>query len=444
MKAKTALIIGGGYTGLSCAVSLIECGYTIFLVEKTQELGGLGSTHKLTNGKECEAFYHHFFTHDKLLQEYCKKFLGKEPIFINSTMAIYYKGRHYAWNGLWDLALYPHISLVGKFRFIIATLLLSFEGVPSSILDRYSLSSGMRILYGKDAYEAVWKPMLKGKFGLKINEIPMRWMQGRLKQRLKSRKSGKEYLGYLVGSLRPLTESVKSYIEKSGRGRVCTSSEIETIEHLSAINGYQITIKDHHTLEKCIFSVDEIIFTIPTNAANMILKTSIGKSCQSTYSQQEYFKAYCVIIELKSSLSEYYWTNIADETLFFCGYIEQTRLTGVEEYGGLHLAYLTKYVSIGENQYNLSKRELEDKAVYCLSKLFPKVNLDESIIGISVKIAKEAQVVTGFGFQPPSMDTFKSQGILLGNMSHVYPDERSINNALEVGTKLAENSTKPL
>ena len=39
------------------------------------------------------------------------------------------------------------------------------------------------------------------------------------------------------------------------------------------------------------------------------------------------------MIELKESLSEYYWTNIADRDLFFCGYIEQTRLTGNAEYG---------------------------------------------------------------------------------------------------------------
>ena len=37
------------------------------------------------------------------------------------------------------------------------------------------------------------------------NFIPLRWMQGRLKQRIQSRKQGKEKLGYIEGSLFRLT-----------------------------------------------------------------------------------------------------------------------------------------------------------------------------------------------------------------------------------------------
>ena len=37
------------------------------------------------------------------------------------------------------------------------------------------------------------------------------------------------------------------------------------------------------------------------------------------------------------------------------------------------------------------------------------------------------------------MDYFKNKNIFLGNMSNVYPDERSINNAIKVAYELSNN-----
>ena len=54
-------------------------------------------------------------------------------------------------------------------------------------------------LYGKNCFKYIWEPIIKGKFGEKSHMIPLRWMSGRLKQRLESRVNGKESLGlYLV------------------------------------------------------------------------------------------------------------------------------------------------------------------------------------------------------------------------------------------------------
>lgn len=440
VKSKTALIIGGGYSGLSCAVSLIDNGYKIFLVEKTKTLGGLGRTHLLSNGRECEAFYHHFFTHDKYLLDSCKRFLGSVPDFADGTMAIYYKDKHHPWNGLKDLLLYPHISLVGKVRFIISTLLLSYGIVPASMLDRGSLRHGMRRLFGKDAFYSVWEPMLAGKFGSKLDNIPLRWMQGRLRQRLKSRKGGTERLGYQRGSLGPLTDAITSFITQTGHSEVLCGSSILSIDSNMPQSRYRVQISTHKQDSHRILDIDKILITTSTGIANEILSTAPQSMQLASFANQDYFKAYCVIIEMSTSLSKSYWTNIADESLFFCGYIEQTRLTGTHEYDGLHIAYLTKYVSPGEDDYLLNKEQILERARICLRKLFPDCDLTSAIISMSVKIANNAQVITGFNFMPPPMDVYKSQGLFLGNMSHVYPDERSINNSIYVGEMLAKKA----
>ena len=57
------------------------------------------------------------------------------------------------------------------------------------------------------------------------------------------------------------------------------------------------------------------------------------------------FTAICILIELDSRLSEYYWVNIADTAFTIAG-ILSTLLTGANEYEGSHVAYLTKYTPI--------------------------------------------------------------------------------------------------
>ena len=142
------------------------------------------------------------------------------------------------------------------------------------------------------------------------------------------------------------------------------------------------------------------------------------------------------------SLSNSYWTNIADESIYFCGYIEQTNLTGIKEYGGIYLGYLSKYVFLQKDEKALSEDKLEKLALETLIKLFPNKNIKEIVMKMHVSISNKAQVLTDFEFMETKMDCLKNQKIFLGNMSNVYPDERSINNAIKIGYELSKRIIK--
>ena len=156
----------------------------------------------------------------------------------------------------------------------------------------------------------------------------------------------------------------------------------------------------------------------------------------------KFFTAYCVLMELNESLSKYYWTNIADKSIYFCGYIEQTNLTGCNEYDGLYLGYLTKYVFLKKNEKPLSKYQLRKLAIKSLQILFPKKNINTIIKKMHISISSKAQVLTDFEFVKTNMDYLKNQQIFMGNISNVYPDERSINNAIKVGHELSKKVIK--
>ena len=70
---KSIAIIGAGYSGIGAAIKLLDKGYKIYLIEKSSFIGGLGKTLKLSNGFQCEAYYHHFFRKDKYLFEILQK-----------------------------------------------------------------------------------------------------------------------------------------------------------------------------------------------------------------------------------------------------------------------------------------------------------------------------------------------------------------------------------
>ena len=312
------------------------------------------------------------FRKDKYLLRFCERFLKSRPSFKNTTMSIFYNGKHYSWNGLKDLFEFPLINIIQKIRFIFVTVLLSSSLLKNNFLDRQSLSSGMLKLYGKNCFKFIWDPIIKGKFGEKSHDIPLRWMSGRLKQRLESRVNGKESLGFIPGSIKLLTNKVEKYILESKSSFILKSTEVDSlnIDHQKGL--ITLGLKSINNLRKNL-TVEKVIFTTPTSVANNLKIKNLKEKL--LWSNQNYFRAYCVLIELKQSLSDYYWTNINDKEIFFCGYIEQTNLTGIEEYGGIHIAYLTKYIYVKDEKL-LSKKQLIEHTYNTLYKLFPKSDVN--------------------------------------------------------------------
>ena len=66
----------------------------------------------------------------------------------------------------------------------------------------------------------------------------------------------------------------------------------------------------------------------------------------------EYFGAVCTILELKESLSDIYWMNVADDGFPFGGVIEHTNMIPKEAYNGSHIVYLSRYFAMSE-EFNL-------------------------------------------------------------------------------------------
>ena len=74
---------------------------------------------------------------------------------------------------------------------------------------------------GREPWEKVWRPLLRGKFGNRAEDVSMSWLWKRLtvRRQVKGREARGEMLGYPRGGWQPLLERLRESIEANG-GRV--------------------------------------------------------------------------------------------------------------------------------------------------------------------------------------------------------------------------------
>lgn len=102
IKNKKIAVIGGGYTGLTCALHLSKAGYKVTVIEKSGNLGGLAGGFNIA-GASLEKAYHHIFKTDTDIIQLSRDLGILDKIkWCDSSTSIYYKGTLYPFKGALD------------------------------------------------------------------------------------------------------------------------------------------------------------------------------------------------------------------------------------------------------------------------------------------------------------------------------------------------------
>jgi hypothetical protein len=91
---------------------------------------------------------------------------------------------------------------------------------------------------GREAYETVWGPLLRGKFGDRADDISMAWLWSKLtlRRRLEGSEAREERLGYPRGSWETLFEALREQIEARG-GRVLVDRPVARLARGRTVRG---------------------------------------------------------------------------------------------------------------------------------------------------------------------------------------------------------------
>jgi len=415
-------IIGGGMTGLTAAYLAAKKGEKVRIIEGSDKIGGLLNTFEI-GGNQLEHYYHHFFTQDAELHWLLKELkIDDQTGYYKTSMGIFRNGKLFGFNGIVDLLKFKPANLFDKFRWGLTTLYLGKIANPTKSEDVSTLKWFYKWA-GKGMTDALWKPMLDIKFGPYAHKVPLTWMIGRLAQRLNSRKGGDERLAYVKGSWKTLLDAMKAELEKMGVEIVCNEPVEELFISYNKINGIK-TKNLNIEGGKYLITIPSIYF----DKVKGLPKDFGGKNI-------EYFGAVCTILELKKSLSNIYWMNVADDGFPFGGVIEHTNMIPKEEYNGSHIVYLSRYFAMTEDLAKMNEDEIKELMVPPLKRINPEFN-EDWIKNVFVFKTNTAATVCDLNFSKkvPACKT-DVDNLYVANMTHIYPDERSTNNSIRVAAE---------
>ena len=202
MTQKIA-IIGGGFAGMTAAYGLGKLGYQTFLFERAPELGGLAGTFPI-EGTRLERGYHHWFTSDThIIAQMEELGLGDRVQWIPSKTGWFDQGKIWNMVSPTDLLRLGTLPLVDRFRLGLVVFYLTYLQSNKANLAKYekiTAAAWWKKYGGQNAWDKVWMPLFRGKFGAEAENIPMEWHWYKIVLRIGSRRGvAKEELGYPRG-----------------------------------------------------------------------------------------------------------------------------------------------------------------------------------------------------------------------------------------------------
>jgi protoporphyrinogen oxidase len=417
-------VIGGGITGLTAAYDLARKGHEVILFEKEPYLGGQASTFEV-EGTPLERYYHHIFTGDADMMELMEELGVNERMeWLTSKVGIFYQGEIYDFVTPLDLLRFKPLGFWQRIRAGLVTLYLQRFGDWRKLED-ITAEEWIRRYAGGQAYEVIFHPLLRAKFGEYSDQVTMAWLYSKFKDRVGSRSKGlaKELLGYMRGSFQPFLDALADGISTRG-GEVQTAAPVAKVK----VDGAKVVVVaagKSWPLERVIATVPSFVFLeivpdLPEDYANKLREVS-------------YQAAMCLVLKMKRSLSRIYWLNISDASFPFVGAIEHTNLIPPENYGGKHLLYLSNYVSNSDPLYSASAEELLAHYLPSLRKINPDFGPDwVEEMWLYRDDAAQPIITCGYSRRLPSYET-PVEGLYLANTTQIYPQDRGMNYSVRLG-----------
>lgn len=428
-------IIGAGITGLTAAYRLSQCGHCVTVVEEGSTLGGLASAFQ-AGDEHLDRFYHHVFTSDLAFAQLIQELgLTGQLEWFEPKNAVFIENRLFPFTSPMDLLRFTPLSFISRIKTGMLTLTSRFikDYTP---FERITARDWLIERAGRDSYDKVWGPLLESKFDRDASRVSGTWIWNKFKLRGSSRGKNisKEQLGYMRGSFALTAQRLAERVGQSG-GAVLTGKPITGI----------IRNPDGRFILKGVAedkSFDRVLFT----AAPQILatlETPLSPEYKQSLIKLESKANLCLALELKNSLSPYYWITVAQKDIPFVLVIEHTRLVGLRGYGS-HIVYLSRYIDASDPLFNKSDDEITDIFLEGLKKLFPGFDRDD-VKRATLSRAYYAQplVVQDYSTLIPSIKT-PVEGLYLASMPQIYPEDRGINYAVRLGFQASDEILKDL
>ena len=465
-------IVGSGFLGLTLALRLAQAGAKVTVFESAPEIGGLASAWQIGD-VVWDKHYHVTLASDAFTRKVVEEIgLGDEFEWVETKTGFYTDGKLVSMSNTLEFLKFPPLDLISKFR-LGATIFYASKVKDWKALEKISVEDWLTKLSGKPTFEKMWKPLLKAKLGEAYRETSAAFIWATIQRMYAARNSGlkKEMFGYARGGYARVLErfgevlrekgveiKLNSRIEKveknaDGKIRVFAVEDTENAEkhknkfrvnssrHLSGISVRSVSSAANNSFDE----FDSVILTCPSSVAAKICP-QLNDDEKAKLENIKYQGIVCASVLMKKSLSNFYVTNITDETPF-TGIIEMSAMVDKREFGGNALVYLPKYVAPDDELFEKTNAEIEETFLSALEKMYPHFKRADVL---AFKVSRVRQVfplpVMNYSANLPSVET-SLENVFVVNSAQITNGTLNVNETIQLAerffaTEFTENTER--
>lgn len=420
-------IIGSGPMGLMAALELLKSGHKVDIYERDDRIGGMSADFDF-DGLRIERYYHFICKTDyplfKLLDEVN---LSDRLHWTDTKMGYYYEGKLHKWGTPFALLGFPHLGLVDKVRY--ALHVMHTKGIKDwTALDKENARDWITRWIGPKAYKVMWEKAFALKFFEYQNDLSASWIGTRIKRVALSRRNlFNESMGYLEGGSSVLLDRMAAEVRRLG-GRILLGQPIEEVtSDAGKVTGIRTAGGQA--------AYDAVVSTAPIQYVSRMVP-----GLPPAFAQQvdaiENIPVACVILKLKHPVSENFWMNISDDRITIPGLIEYSNLNPGKG-PGEHIVYAPYYMPKTHPKWQWTNQQLIDEVLGYLPMINPAFKPDW-VLATHCHRYEFAQTICPPGFHdmlPPMKSPL--DGFYMADTAYYYPEDRSINESIAVGSTLA-------
>jgi protoporphyrinogen oxidase len=423
-------VVGGGLAGLVGALELARAGHQVTVFEKYPTFGGLASAFAL-RGTHLERFYHHIFATDLDLLDLVDALgLQGSLVWNRENNANWREGRTASISPAWKLLFWKELSVFGRLKLAFWSKWVSLQK-DWRPYDGVTARDWILAHMGEEVWRVMWEPLFRSKFGSHADQVSMTWLYGRLSSRFGPSKKGAPAgkLGYLLGSTQILVDALLARLREAG-------VVLHASQGVSALLGNEQRVRGVLT-RAGEEAFDAVLCTCATPEFLKQASAVLPKELRESLAQFRYYGSVVAVLELRASVTPYYWTSVLDKDKPFLAVIEHTRMIGPGHYQGAHLLYAARYLDTADPFFRAPDAEVLGEYYRHLAEVIP--GFDPALVDKAhVMRADYTQpiVTTGYGARVPP-HRLPVKGLYLANMTQIFPEDRGMSYSVALGRKAA-------
>ncbi len=476
-------IVGTGFLGMTLAMRLADAGENVTLFESASEIGGLASVWEIGD-VVWDKHYHVVLASDRHTRNIIEELgLGDELRWVETKTGFYTDGKLLSMSDTMEFLKFPALGLISKFRLGL-TILYASRVKNWRRLEKIPVEKWLIRLSGRKTFEKMWKPLLKAKLGEAYKETAASFIWATIQRMYSARKSGmkKEMFGYVRGGYARVLERFSEVLLEKGV-EIRLNARVDSVERLSngKIRVSTKAARRHKDVKPSVvkqktkyaafqvaavapgfsgaflsepqmtngsivpFPVDQpasyfdkVIMTCPSNAAAKMLK-QVDPNEKRMLESIRYQGIVCASLMTKCSLSNFYVTNITDDTPF-TGIIEMSAIVDKKEFNRNTLIYLPRYVAPDDELFDKTDEEIERLFLNGLEKMYPHFRRKD-VIAFKISRVRQVFPVPVLNYSHDLADMKSSvEGVHIVNSSHIVNGTLNINETVQLAERFFEDN----